>query len=43
MIPLEDFFRKPGKILPLLSPLGGYLSWLEPWERRLNLVVQDLD
>ena len=42
MIPLEDFFRKPGKVLPVLSPLGGYLSWLEPWERRLNLVVQDL-
>jgi len=42
MIPLEDFFRKPDKIALRLSPDGRYLSWLEPWERRLNLTVRDL-
>ena len=42
MIPLEDFFRKPDKIALQLSPDGRFLAWLEPWERRLNLTVQDL-
>jgi len=42
MIPLEDFFRKPDKIALRLSPDGRSLAWLEPWERRLNLTVQDL-
>lgn len=42
MIPLEDFFRKPDKIALRLSPDGKSLAWLEPWERRLNLTVQDL-
>jgi len=42
MIPLEDFFRKPDKIALRLSPDGQSLAWLEPWERRLNLTVQDL-
>ena len=42
MIPLEDFFRKPQRTQLRLSPSGRYLAWLEPWERRLNLVVQDL-
>ena len=42
MIPLEDFFRKPQRVQLRLSPSGRHLAWLEPWERRLNLVVQDL-
>jgi len=42
MIPLEDFFRKPDKIMLRMSPGGGYLAWLEPYERRLNVVVRDL-
>ena len=42
MVPLEDFFRKPDKVAPRLSPDGRFLAWLEPWERRLNLTVQDL-
>lgn len=42
MIPLEDFFRKPDKIALRLSPDGKSLAWLEPWERRLNLTVQNL-
>ncbi|HXV77008.1 MAG TPA: S9 family peptidase [Candidatus Polarisedimenticolaceae bacterium] len=41
MIPLEDFFRKPDKIMVRLSPSGRYLAWLEPYERRMNVVVRD--
>jgi dipeptidyl aminopeptidase/acylaminoacyl peptidase len=42
MIPLEDFFRKPDKIMLRLSPGGDYLAWLEPYQRRLNVMVKDL-
>jgi dipeptidyl aminopeptidase/acylaminoacyl peptidase len=42
MIPLEDFFRKPARVRPRLSPGGRHLAWLAPWERRLNLHVRDL-
>jgi hypothetical protein len=42
MIPLEDFFRKPDRTMLRLSPGGGHLSWMAPWERRLNVFVQDL-
>ena len=42
MIPLEDFFRKPEKISPRLSPDGSHLAYLEPWERRMNVTVRDL-
>jgi dipeptidyl aminopeptidase/acylaminoacyl peptidase len=43
MIPLEDFFRKPEKAMPRLSPGGARLAYLEPWERRLNVTVRDLE
>lgn len=43
MIPLEDFFRKPDKSMLRLSPSGRYLAYLEPYERRLNLTVRDLE
>jgi dipeptidyl aminopeptidase/acylaminoacyl peptidase len=42
MIPLEDFFRKPDKVMPRLSPGGTRLAYLEPFERRLNVMVRDL-
>lgn len=42
MIPLEDFFRKPDRSAPRISPGGGHLAWLSPWERRMNLFVSDL-
>ena len=42
MIPLEDFFRKPDKVALQLSPDGRHLAWMEPYERRLNVVVRDL-
>ena len=43
MIPLEDFFRKPERIMLRLSPDGRFLAYLQPYERRLNLVVRELD
>jgi dipeptidyl aminopeptidase/acylaminoacyl peptidase len=42
-IPLEDFFRKPERIELQLSPDGSRLAFLAPWERRLNVHVQDLE
>ena len=42
MIPLEDYFRKPERVMVRLSPDGSHLAWMEPYERRLNLVVQEL-
>jgi len=42
MIPLEDFFRKPDKVMVRLSPGGGYLAYMSPYERRLNVFVRDL-
>lgn len=41
-IPLEDFFRNPEKCSLKISPTGEYLSWMEPWEHRLNIFVKDL-
>jgi len=42
MIPLEDFFRKPDKSTPRISPDGSHLAYLSPWKRRMNLFVTDL-
>ena len=42
MIPLEDFFRKPDKVMLRLSHSGGHLAYMEPYQRRLNVVVQNL-
>ena len=41
-IPMEDFFRKPEQVQIRISPGGTHLAWLAPYERRLNLFVQDL-
>ena len=43
MIPLEDFFRKPDKVMLRLSPSGRMLAWMEPYKRRLNVVVTELE
>ncbi len=40
LIPMGDFFRNPEKTDFKISPDGQYLSWLAPWERRLNIYVQ---
>ncbi len=39
-IPMRDFFRNPEQTAFQISPDGRYLSWLAPWERRLNVFVR---
>jgi len=41
-IPLRDFFRNPGKAVYELSPDGKYISFVEPYEKRLNIFVQEI-
>ena len=40
--PLKDFFRNPEKTGFALSPDGKYLSWVAPYENRLNVFVRPL-
>ncbi len=42
-IPLEDFFRNPEKIAIKISPNGRYISYLAPWNNRMNLHVQEIE
>lgn len=43
VIPLRDFFRNPEGASYQVSPGGDYISWLAPWENRLNIFVQPAD
>ena len=43
VIPLRDFFRNPEGASYQVSPGGDYISWLAPWENRLNVFVQPVD
>lgn len=43
VVPLEDFFRNPEKSGYQISPDGTYLSYLAPYESRLNIFVKKLD
>jgi dipeptidyl aminopeptidase/acylaminoacyl peptidase len=40
-IPLKDFFRNPDKSNYQISPGGLFISWLAPFENRMNVYVQD--
>lgn len=42
-ISIKDFFRNPEKTSFQLSPDGNSISFLEPYEKRLNIVVQNLE
>ena len=42
-IPLEDFFRHSERTGYQLSPDAKYISYLAPWNDRLNLFVRRLD
>jgi Tol biopolymer transport system component len=42
IIPLEDFFRNPEKVAVDISPNGEYLTWMEPYKRRLNVFVKNM-
>jgi len=41
-LPLEYFFKKPEKSEYHLSPDGKLVAFLQPWENRINVFVQDL-
>ncbi|HET7152609.1 MAG TPA: S9 family peptidase [Candidatus Kapabacteria bacterium] len=40
-IPLRDFFRNPEKTNFQVAPHGAFISFLAPYESRLNIHVQD--
>ncbi len=42
IIPMEDFFRNPTRVAFELSPNGEYIAFMQPWERRLNVHVQQI-
>ncbi len=39
-IPVENFFKNPEKTAFCISPDGNYISYLGPYETRLNIYVQ---
>ena len=41
-IPVEDFFKNPEKTAFFISPDGKYVSYLGPYETRLNIFVQQV-
>src|SRR5947209_17323531 len=41
-IPVRDFFKNPEQTGHQVSTDGRYLSWLAPWERRLNVFVRPI-
>jgi dipeptidyl aminopeptidase/acylaminoacyl peptidase len=43
ILPLRDFFRNPSETAFRISPDGRYLSWLAPYERRLNVFVRPIE
>ncbi len=40
LLPLEDFFRNAERAAYQLSPDGNYISYLAPYENRMNVFVQ---
>ncbi|MCD4792737.1 MAG: S9 family peptidase [Bacteroidales bacterium] len=41
LIPLEDFFKNPEKTSYQISPDGKYYSYLAPYEKRMNIHIQE--
>ncbi|MDQ3021081.1 MAG: S9 family peptidase [Bacteroidota bacterium] len=41
-IPLKDFFKNPDKVAYQISPNGEYISYLAPYEKRLNIFTKNL-
>ncbi|MCG8697679.1 MAG: S9 family peptidase [Bacteroidales bacterium] len=40
MIPMKDFFKNPEKTKYQISPDGNHVSYMAPWETRLNIFVK---
>jgi dipeptidyl aminopeptidase/acylaminoacyl peptidase len=41
-IELEDFFRNPEKAYFKLSPDGKHISFTAPWQKRMNIFIQEI-
>src|SRR5438046_692742 len=41
-IPLNDFFKNPEKAGYTISPDGKYYAYLAPYEKRLNIFIQEI-
>lgn len=41
-VALEDFFKNPEKAYFQISPDGNYISYIAPWESRMNIFVQKI-
>jgi dipeptidyl aminopeptidase/acylaminoacyl peptidase len=39
---MKDFFRNADKRSYQISPNGNYLSWMQPWNSRMNVFVQKI-
>lgn len=42
LIPMEDFFRSPGKSSFKISPNGNHIAYMKPWKTRMNVFVMDM-
>ena len=42
-IPMRDFFKNSEKVGYKLSPNGAYLSYMAPYENRMNVFLQKID
>ena len=42
-IPTEDFFRNPDKSSFQISPDGKHISYMKPWQKRMNVHVVDVE
>jgi dipeptidyl aminopeptidase/acylaminoacyl peptidase len=43
LIPAETMFKKPEKAAFQISREGNYLAWLEPWKKRMNVYVKNIE
>lgn len=43
LIPLTDFFKNPAQTQFKISPNGQFISYLAPYQNRLNVFVQTID
>lgn len=41
-IPVEDFFKNPEKARYQISPDGKYFSFMAPYQKRMNIFVQEI-
>ena len=42
-IPVEEFFKNPEKSSYQISPNGNYVSYMAPWQDRMNIFIKEMD